>query len=316
MEVSWLNWPKSSQLSGWRLWLDVLSFAQMSDVGSMKLSIPTAALPGGIPTYTGRHGKYVWPAGHGPQLLLFHDFDLLWVRSGRATLDVAGGVRLAAREGEMFLLPPLVAGTINQAAGHLVFWYCHFDFRASPAQTQAAVAVPLKLSGPRASAIAAAYAALNSIGENSDRRAWQRESALIQLVCALAASGKGRASRHAEQPSVSSLRDPRVVIVRNRIEAEPGRPWRVGELAAGVDLSRGHLHALWAAAMGSSLKGYVVRARLHKAMSLLRDPSPGQRPSVKQVAAASGFSSQHLFCRQFRQAFGVTPTAFRNSAGL
>jgi AraC-like DNA-binding protein len=104
--------------------------------------------------------------------------------------------------------------------------------------------------------------------------------------------------------------------VRNRIEADPVRSWRVDDLARSVDLSRGHLHALWAEALGISLKGYIVRARLRKAMSLLRDPAAGLRPSLKQVALASGFSSQHLFCRQFRQAFGVTPTVFRNSAGL
>jgi AraC-like DNA-binding protein len=287
----------------------------MSDL-VLPTSMPVAVLPDGIPTVTPRrHGEYVWPAGQPPVLLLADDFDLLWVTRGVLGMELEDGQKLLAREGEMLLLPPLVSGRVSKESERLTFWFCHFDFRASVKRAAAgAVTVPLKLAKGKCARVRAAYGRLNEIVGDEGHAAWRREAALIEMVAALAEAGT-RADA-GEVKETLRKHDRRVAMLRGRIEAEPTKAWRVSELAKSVGLSTGHLHALWAETLGCSIKGYIVRARLRAAMARLREGTKGERPAVKEVAAACGFSSQHLFCRQFRKAFGVTPSSFRDSAGL
>jgi AraC-like DNA-binding protein len=249
-------------------------------------------------------------------LLLHEDFDLFWVTAGELAMELESGPKLIARRGDLLLLPPLVAGTLRQHAGRVAFWYCHFAFRVSSGKAAHPVHVHLKLPAVRGGPVRRAYGALNCLLNAAGQNAWRREAATITLVSLLAESGMPL--KHGSNPvaTVTPSHDPRVALLRQRIEGDPAAPWRVTNLASSVNLSPGHLHALWTSALHSSVKGYIVKARLRLAMEKLHQRSGGHVPSVKEVAASCGFSSQHLFCRQFRAVFGVTPSVFRDSAGL
>lgn len=68
-----------------------------------------------------------------------------------------------------------------------------------------------------------------------------------------------------------------------------------------------HLHRLFTAAFGHSIKTYVRKRRLTEAAKLLRTTKRG----VLDVALACQFESQASFTRAFRALFGQPPAQFR-----
>jgi transcriptional regulator GlxA family with amidase domain len=58
---------------------------------------------------------------------------------------------------------------------------------------------------------------------------------------------------------------------------------------------------------GDSIIAYLMKLRLRHAAKLLALPEL----SVKEVAHASGFSSQYYFSRQFRSHFSLSPLGYR-----
>lgn len=63
-------------------------------------------------------------------------------------------------------------------------------------------------------------------------------------------------------------------------------------------------------ATGMTWRGFIVRAKLVRAMALLADPGP----SVLDVAISVGFGSSSAFVRAFRDFTGSTPTDYRRHA--
>jgi AraC-like DNA-binding protein len=102
--------------------------------------------------------------------------------------------------------------------------------------------------------------------------------------------------------------DSRIQSVLERMERE----WAVPELAiealaCEVKLSGVQLRKLFRRQTGTSPRHYLQQLRLRKSGLLLWRSSQ----SIKQVAAACGFASDHYFHRVFRQAFGRTPLEYR-----
>lgn len=286
--------------------------------------IPAVPLPEGVPVFTGSLGRYGAVPGHLPAQLLFDDFDLLWVIRGRADLSLRDGARFSAGTGEFALLPPGIPATIDEGAPGLRFWFCHFGFRPVPrllpaalrrdgAGPGAAAIVPLAFSGRDAPAVLRAFRALARVRAGSGEGCWRIERAVLDLAAALARFGEGR-PRGGEVLAGAPPLDRRVAEVRRRVEEDPGFSWTVPHLARSVGLSAGGLSALWRRSTAGSLKGFLVEARLRDALKRLRG-RPGERPpSIREVAEACGYSSQHFFSRQFRTRFGTTPLKWRNRA--
>lgn len=78
-------------------------------------------------------------------------------------------------------------------------------------------------------------------------------------------------------------------------------------MAASAGLSVYHLHRLFTAVFGHSIKTYVRKRRLTEAAVLLRTTKRG----VLDVALACQFESQAAFTRAFRALFGQPPAQFR-----
>lgn len=105
--------------------------------------------------------------------------------------------------------------------------------------------------------------------------------------------------------------DPRVRQVLDLIAADPAAPRSVDELARRVALSPSRLAHLFRAETGDSIGNVVLAARLRRAATLLE--STGL--PVGRIGAEVGFASPYHFSRQFRQRFGVPPTAYRADHG-
>lgn len=281
-------------------------------------------LPEGVPVFVNRLGCYEARPGSLPVSVLHHDWDIFWVRQGVGVWELRSGERLTAGPDELALLPPFTLATTREGRAPLKFWFCHFAFRplAGPLMDKnrtdrlgpgARALVPLTFSKREAPGVWRAYRRLTQMDVRGSALPWRCEQGLLALVAELARFAQARTARRAPgrlfEPS--AVQDRRVTVLRERIAADPAYPWKVTELAESVGLSPGHLHSLCREMLGRSLKRYLVETRLRHAVKLLQEQSGGRLPSIKEVSAACGFSSQHFFSRQFKGHFGFGPRACR-----
>lgn len=84
-------------------------------------------------------------------------------------------------------------------------------------------------------------------------------------------------------------------------------PLTLADLAEQAGWSVPHLHAVFKQHLGSSPHQYLARRRLQAAREYL---VATDRP-IKRIAADCGYNRDAAFCRQFRQATGLTPAAYR-----
>lgn len=79
------------------------------------------------------------------------------------------------------------------------------------------------------------------------------------------------------------------------------------ELADYCGISISTLNRLFLSHFGCSPGHYMIQQRLELAARLLML----QNNRIKQIAYEAGFSSPMFFCREFKQYYGMTPSAFR-----
>ncbi len=68
-----------------------------------------------------------------------------------------------------------------------------------------------------------------------------------------------------------------------------------------------HFHRVFRCLMGETLNQFIKRSRLERALYLM---SHGAQRSLTEISLECGFSSSSDFSRNFKQRFGVPPSAF------
>jgi AraC-like DNA-binding protein len=123
--------------------------------------------------------------------------------------------------------------------------------------------------------------------------------------CRLLAVGcGGRAGEHQE-----AIRLARLEEAKRYVNLHLSDPELTPEnAAAALKMSLRQLHLLFEPA-GTSFAQYVLRRRLEECRAALAGPSG----SITDIALGWGFNSLATFHRNFRQAFGATPSEFRGS---
>lgn len=71
-----------------------------------------------------------------------------------------------------------------------------------------------------------------------------------------------------------------------------------------------HFHRIFSAIMGESLNNYIRRIRIEKAASLLRTDLD---ESISDIAVYVGFKNIPVFCRNFKQHYGISAGDFRKA---
>jgi AraC-like DNA-binding protein len=99
--------------------------------------------------------------------------------------------------------------------------------------------------------------------------------------------------------------------VRDRMDREYAEPLNVEALAAGVNMSAGHLSRQFRAAYGESPYAYLMTRRIERAMALLRRGDL----SVTEVCFAVGCQSLGTFSTRFTELVGISPSAYRRDVG-
>jgi len=84
-------------------------------------------------------------------------------------------------------------------------------------------------------------------------------------------------------------------------------PLRLDDVARVAGFSPYHFHRIFQSLVGETLRDFVNRVRLERAVYLIAHGDPS---SLTDVALACGFSSSSVFSRSFRTRFGVSPRAF------
>ncbi len=130
-------------------------------------------------------------------------------------------------------------------------------------------------------------------------------SMVSELACAHAAekdAGRAEGSRASARLAAEA-----VALVERALDE--GAQLGVDEAAARLYVSRSKLCAVFKAETGEGLAAYARRRRSERAQELLADGSL----SIAQVAARLGYQRQSAFSQAFKQACGVSPTAWREA---
>ena len=84
----------------------------------------------------------------------------------------------------------------------------------------------------------------------------------------------------------------------------------VGQVAAGLGLSEGHLSHLFKKETGLTVGSYLTRCRMQKAMALLKEG----KLRVYEVAEAVGYKDITYFSGTFKKLTGMSPTEYQNAS--
>jgi len=107
------------------------------------------------------------------------------------------------------------------------------------------------------------------------------------------------------------LDHPATSRARYLIEREPGRKWRLGEIARAVGVSPAHLRRCFRRDLGVAPRDFILQTRIAHARRLLADSDV----SITTLALELGFSSSQHFAQAFRGQVGETARDFRRRRG-
>ncbi len=92
------------------------------------------------------------------------------------------------------------------------------------------------------------------------------------------------------------------------VRDDPGRAWRVAQLATMVGVSERQLERKVQRVLGTTVKAFLQAERVRYAATLLSTTDL----TLAEVSAAAGYYDQSQFSRQFRTATGLTPGRYRD----
>lgn len=139
------------------------------------------------------------------------------------------------------------------------------------------------------------------------------EQALHQLALRLERHARGWRTK--SQTPVTLFRGGLAPTAFQRIEEmisaalDGSRPLSLAEMAVAAGLSVTQFTRAFRRHTGNTPHNYIVRRRMDRAVSILRD----KRISVAETADSVGYSTPAHFVATFRSAMGVTPAAFRDA---
>jgi AraC family transcriptional regulator len=160
-----------------------------------------------------------------------------------------------------------------------------------------------KFANPRLSALVAAAHAEMDAGFPSGRLFLDsvEQAMAVTLV-------NGHAVRHhAVQFSRGGLGSARLRRIKELVHAKIEDDLGLDEMAESVGLSTAHFARMFRKSTGETPHQFVLRQRLARAKAMLRAPDA----RVLDVAVACGFKTQQHFAQVFRDAWGVSPTEYR-----
>jgi AraC-like DNA-binding protein len=148
------------------------------------------------------------------------------------------------------------------------------------------------------------FAEVPALGLQEVSAAASGTAALVASLLGASANGRD-ATRQAA--SIASLQALRRVVEANLADPDLGPEFLCQQLG----MSRATLYRLFESLGG--VRRYIQQRRLTRAYQTITDPThAGER--VSTIAARYGFSSDSVFSRAFREAYGMSPTDLRGAS--
>lgn len=102
----------------------------------------------------------------------------------------------------------------------------------------------------------------------------------------------------------------RIMALVARIRRDPASAGDVESMAASCALSPAHFTRLFRRITGLPPNRFVIRERIYRAKSLLRDSNA----TLEEISERLGYTDLYFFSRQFRTETGLPPGAYRQAA--
>ena len=131
----------------------------------------------------------------------------------------------------------------------------------------------------------------------------EAEGLVLTLVC------RSLGPRTSHEPGATYARRRLADRVKVLLASDLSRRWTLADIAAEIRGSPVYLTQVFQQTEGIPLYRYHLRLRLARALDLI-----ARFDDLSALAAELGFSSHSHFAAAFRQAYGRSPTAFRQSA--
>ena len=139
--------------------------------------------------------------------------------------------------------------------------------------------------------------------ENGTIEPLEAEGLLLTLV------SRSLGPRTSHEPGATHARRRLADRVKVLLASDLSRRWTLAEIAAEIGGSPVYLTQVFQQVEGLPLYRYHLRLRLARALDLI-----ARYDDLSALAAELGFSSHSHFAAAFRQAYGRSPTAFKQSA--
>lgn len=110
-----------------------------------------------------------------------------------------------------------------------------------------------------------------------------------------------------DTPHSLTLRHPAVRLAKELLDHQPGRDWRLADLARMAGLSAHHLVECFTREVGVSPRRYLLSVRVRLAQEML----VGSDIAVTDLALELGFSSSQHFAATFKRLTGETAQGYR-----
>lgn len=263
----------------------------------------------------------------GPRVIF--DYELLYIKSGRATITVEDRVYQAA-QGDVFLFRPRIPHSITLRQGETITKvYIHFDAQTLPdaervydtdcledklpprdkalfRRDMIGEQIPYILDSFRPAHQAAFEQLLSQVifihGQEKTFVNLIREK---QLFLQLLLEVVGQLQLHGKNsPKKGCLS---VEPIRNYLDMHLHENVTLDQLAVHCNISKYYLHGIFRKAYKMTPHQYHQQGRMQKAQYLLRFTNM----SVSEISASLGFDSLSVFCSLFKRIVGSTPSGYR-----
>jgi AraC-like DNA-binding protein len=223
------------------------------------------------------------------------------------TVEFPGRAPVVIHANEGYLLPPdVVYGYSVRSPGPVRFVWAHINYRIFDSLNLFhLLRCPLRFPARVGGAIADINRQLHALPRDralSLKSIAEKKVLGYRLLVLLLNSGARFDNNIDALANIQRLL-PVLTFIQNHLGGKITRPM----LAAKVALSETHFHTFFKKTMGVAPMEYVRRRRMQKAQQLLLQTTD----SIAQVAAQVGFDDPFHFSRQFRAAFSLSPTEYR-----
>ena len=261
--------------------------------------------------------------GRNVELHSHRFIEIAYIASGSGIHDIGDGYSSQIKKGDLILLNANVShGFKSEDIGQLVVYNCIFDpsvlrFAINKSDDFINIVYSCLFGGEKQSAVSKPYILLNDAGavfpvinemyteytEKPNGYEKINEANLIRLLVSifrLQMSGRensGGAYRHAIAESAKRYMNE---YYNEKITCEM--------LASRAYLSTGYFHRIFKSVTGAAPIEYLQELRLLKAAELLS----GSQSTVRQAAAAVGYSDMKHFYNIFYKKYGKTPKQYQD----